>query len=129
MISEDPVPPVGADETLTRYVFFDDHIRQSGVNYRAFLPPKPNFDLSVNRLRDCDDDEIWGIGNLVGAESGRQLRGRADFKVAECPIPVVADPIEGNPNHAIIQFPSAKQDQIRIAQEIVANAVALRIPG
>ena len=95
--------------------------------------PYPHEDLSVNRHRDCTEDEIWEFGFGVARFRGKTLYGRSDIAVTDCKfdsLDVVAKPIQDhpsgvpdNPNHAdIVGYPDKKEDQISLAQKLADKA-------
>ncbi len=127
MINADPVPPVSNDEMLSRFVLHSNEFRRSDntVRPKLFLP-YTRTDLSVNRHRDSNEQEIWDIGRKVAADRRLTLYGRTEIEAARCrikPLDVLAKPLPGNPNHAdITGFPTAKEDQISYAQKLAAAA-------
>ena len=133
MFDPNNIPPVENDELLARYATQSNHFRSSDklVKKSLFLP-HPYQELSVTRHREAIDDEIWLAGYHVAAASNRTLYGRADIRADDCKIDtlrVVAEPTTDNPNHAdIAGWPSAKQDQISLAQKLAAVATNLITP-
>ncbi len=126
MIDPASVPPVAADELLARFVLQRSHVRSDRtVKPDAFLPP-PNLELSVIRHRSAEPAELWAVGRAVAAKRQRTLYGRADVQTSvllEHRLSVVADAIEGNPNHANVSgWPADKAAQKNIAQEVAAVA-------
>jgi len=89
------------------------------VKYSAFLPPS-NRRLSVFRISNLGENEIWGIGNSIGAEREITLLARADIKaesVMETGLEIESDanpPLHSN----IIGWPDA-------ASEIKLKAIEL----
>jgi len=126
VLDEKNIPAVELDEIVARYL-------QSKRNIRADKSIKPDEFVpfsqvarSVNRHRDCSEDEIWQFGRQVAAQTSTPLLGRTDVLVSHCTIgelSVKAAPVPGNPNHAdIVGYPSAKSDQKALALKIAANA-------
>lgn len=133
MIESDPVPPVDDDELLARFIVNSNEFRNSDntVKPKLFLPFN-RVVLSVNRHRDCTEDEIWDVGALVAAARNCTFYGRSDISAKECnvaPLKVVAVPIKGNPNHAdITGYPATKAEQMSLATKLAAAAGARKIP-
>lgn len=126
MIDENNVPPVDPDETVARYIINKRNVRaDKSIKPDEFIPYS-YVDLSVNRHRDCTEDEIWHFGQQVAAQRGKDLLGRTDLIAEACsivPLSVVAKPITGNPNHAdITGYPTEKADQKALALKIAAEA-------
>ena len=99
--------------------------------------PHPYEELSVTRLIQITDDEVWRVGQAVAAARTppRTLYGRGDVLAAtyrsQPNLDVVADPVEGNPNHAnVTGWPPADDEtaQIMIAKEIAAVAKFVPLP-
>jgi len=127
MIDDDNIPPVADDEWLARFIVNSNEFRQDDtVRPKLFMPYK-FVALSVNRHRDCTEEEIWDVGFEVAEMRQRTLYGRADIKAASAriaPLDVVAKPLmPRNPNHAeIVGFPPAKEDQQALAVKLAAAA-------
>lgn len=126
MIDDDNIPPVANDECLARFIVNSNEFRPDNtVKPKLFMPYK-FVALSVNRHRDCTDEEIWNVGHEVAETRQKKLYGRADIKTALAriaPLDVVASPLPANPNHAEIRgFPSAKEDQQALAVKLAAAA-------
>ena len=132
MIDADPIPPVEDDELLARFLVNKDDFRaDKTVRPRAFLPFS-YVELSVNRHRDSNEQELWEIGQQVALLRDRTLHGRTDILASDCriePLDVKAhplakpkDPID-NPNHAnVVDYPAAKEDQMSLAQKLADKA-------
>ena len=113
MIDPNNVPSVEQDEILARYVLEKKLVydKDKSAKPRLFYPYR-HVELSVNRHRDCTDNEIWHFGFGVAKFRGKKLHGRCDISVADCTfdsLSVVAKPIKNhpmgvpdNPNHADI---------------------------
>jgi len=126
------VPDVDAGEMTARFIVSKRHFNKqtSTLKADAFVP-HPYEELSVTRLIEITEDEIWSVGRDVAAARTppRTLRGRGDVLAAtylrQENLQVVADPVEGNPNHAYVTgWPSADEEtaQVMIAKEIAAVA-------
>lgn len=127
MIDSMKVPPVESHESLARFVLQSSHIRKSDGSLKldAFMPP-PNLELSVSRHLFATEDELWTIAKSIADPLGKTLYGRGDIRAGTCQglkLHVQADPVEGNPNHAIItRWPTDKPAQKSIAQQLAATA-------
>ena len=128
MIDPENVPDVHETELLTRFLLSKSHIRADGtIKPNAFIP-HPYEDLSVNRHRDATEAGTWSIGHAIARNRNdkKTLKGRADIiaiKFIKQRLKVEADPIEGNPNHAIVlRWPKEKPAQKAIALEICKDA-------
>lgn len=128
MLDPGSVPPVDAEEMLSRFVLTRRHINQQSQLLKAdAFVPHPHTELSVTRGRDATDAEIWQVGQRVAEKRAKTLVGRGDAIAATYwgqRLKVVADPVAGNPNHAnVAGWPSDdKPAQKLIAQEIAAVA-------
>ena len=132
MIHPDNVPPVDDSEILARFIVNSNEYRKDNdtVRPKLFMPFKW-VDLSVNRHRECSEDEIWQIGVDVSKWRQCSFYGRSDIAASACriePLRVVERPLEGNSNHAeITDFPPKKEDQMSLAIKLAASA-SKRIP-
>jgi hypothetical protein len=132
MLNPANVPDVDAEEMTARFVVSKRHINKQTLTLKAdAFVPHPYDTLSVTRLIEITEDEIWAVGRDVAAARTppRTLRGRGDVLAAtyvgQENLKVVAEPVEGNPNHAnVIGWPSANDEtaQVMIAKEIAAVA-------
>jgi hypothetical protein len=118
--------PVAADEWLSRYILYSNHIRNSNntIKPNAFMP-HPHQDLSVTRHLDLEQEAIWSLGEDVARERGKQLYGRAVNQAStyiEQKLKVLPDPLFGNPNHANVTGWPDKEAQKIIAMEIAAKS-------
>ncbi len=132
MLDPGNVPDVDAEEMTARFVVSKRHINRQTLTLKAdAFVPHPYEALSVTRLIEITEDEIWAVGRNVAAARTppRTLRGRGDVLAAtylrQDNLKVVADPVEGNPNHAnVTGWPSPDDEagQVMIAKEIAAVA-------
>jgi len=129
VLDKDKVPPVDPDETVERYIINHRNVRADNTIKPDEFVPYSYVDLSVNRHRDCTQEEIWQFGQQVADQRSKDLLGRTDIAVADCSIEqlsVVSEPIDGNPNHAdITGYPPKKADQKALAAKIAAQASEL----
>ena len=139
MIDPKDVPSVDDDEMLARYILAGEKtkslrklVRPDETIKPQLFMPYPHRDLSVNRHRDCSEDEIWSFGKAVAAYRDRTFHGRSDISVADCaldslevlakPIPPPPD-VPANPNHAdIVGFAEKKEDQLSLAAKLAERA-------
>ncbi len=112
---------------LARFIVSSSEFRDDGtVRPKLFMPYK-RVVLSVNRHRDCTDQEIWRFGYDVARKRKRRFYGRSDIQASSCRIgPLDVNPVPllpTNPNHAdVTGFPSAKEDQQALAIKLAASA-------
>lgn len=126
------VPDVGPDEELTRYLMFSRWIRADDtVKYEAFMPPG-DLELSVTRLRDASEVEIWEAGRDVARQSNRTLHGRTDLSTGAFVsrgLKVLKDPVIANPNHAkVTSWSMEKSHQMIVAKQIAASQKRKPVP-
>ena len=143
MIDPDNVPDVDDEEMLARFIVAGQSkkslrklVRENETVKPQLFVPYSHVEISVNRHRDCTDDEIWQFGKIVATVQQKTLHGRCDIEASSCkigPLKVKAsqirdhDTVPDNPNHAdITGYPTKKDDQISLAQKLAASA-SLRI--
>jgi len=120
-------PALGNDELLARFVLRSSWVRRDGtIRPDAFVPP-PNLQLSVSRHTGRSTSELWRRGEAVAAARDVRLVGRADIRVervrAAKPLNAIADPIEGDPGHAlIVGWASEKPTQKMMAMQLAGDA-------
>lgn len=121
-----PAPPVtiADEEALARYVYVRSHIRADGTLRPDALIPHPYPDLSVNRHHGLTEEQVWAAGRTLRP---LPLVGRADISARAFRthrLRVHADPVEGNPRHALVlDWPAEKSAQKSIVQQLLATAV------
>lgn len=118
--------PIDPTETLTRFLYFKNHYRplDHTVRHAAFMPPKNKL-LSVFRIFDLRENEVWRLGDTLRTESPL---GRADLKtivVTESGLTVDADDIP--PRHANIMGWSDESSEIKLKAMILAEKALLRL--
>jgi hypothetical protein len=127
MIDADNIPAVADDELLARFIVNSNEFRSDNtVRPKLFIPYK-YVALSVNRHRDCSEEEIWNVGYSVAEERQRALHGRSDIRALSCrigPLDVAPKPLlPANPNHAdVTGFPTTKEDQQALAVKLASAA-------
>lgn len=128
-----PVPEVGRNETLSRFILSRSHFRPSdGTAKQNAFVPHPHTALSVNRDLEATVDETWQAGLRVANQRSKTLYGRADALAATYlsqSLNAEAKPLAGNPNHVnVVDWPEDKAAQKNIAQEIAAVATFRATP-
>jgi hypothetical protein len=123
---------VGDDETLARFVMFQNWIRQDGtVRPDAFIPPK-DLHLSMTRHIGLTATEIWRVGENVADQRAIELFGRADLTVRDVSsvgLTTQSAAFPENPNHAhVIGWPPDKPSQKSLAQQLAAMSVYVPKP-
>lgn len=126
MKGSEPMPPVAADEPLSRFVLHRSHFRQDQTLKADPFIPHPHADLSVTRHLDLDDNALWDIAENVARQTEKTLYGRAENNADTYQghqLAVVAAPVPGNRNHAnVTGWPSEKPAQKIIALQIASNS-------
>ena len=132
MLDPDNLPDVESNELTARFIAEKRHLNRSTdppvVKAEAYMPRKNEEGVSITRLVQITDEEVWAIGKAMAASRTppRTLRGRADVLVATFQgqgLQVKPVPVDGNPNHAEAQgWPALESDQLMIAKEIAAVA-------
>lgn len=117
--------PVAASERLARFLLSSRHFSRENrrVKPDAFIP-HPYAELSVFRVKDLEEEQIWQIGKQIAEPQGKPLYARAEIPVGE----VLASglqvvPNEPPPHHANI-IGWARDD--RAAQRLVAAVLSAR---
>lgn len=146
MIDPNNVPDFEVDEVVARFILAGQSKKSLRKLVRADETIKPllflpydHIELSVNRHRDCTENEIWGFGEGVAGYRNLVLHGRSDIHVEDCKfdtLEVLAKPIQNdpngvpdNPNHAdIVGFPAKKEDQLSLAGKLAAKATDRLLP-
>lgn len=69
-------------ELISRFIFSSRQCSGGRVNYAAFLPPSERLEISVYRIQDLSEEEIWEIDNqYVSGLRGKTSYGRADLNI------------------------------------------------
>ncbi len=78
---------VDKEEPITRYLFKDDFtISNSNIKPVAFAPSKKTKNLSVYRIKDAHENDIWDIGRqYVTAlrSDNKEVLARADLYASD----------------------------------------------
>ena len=132
MLDPENLPEVESYELTARFIAEKRHLylntNPPTIRPNAYMPRKNEKGVSVTRLVQITDNEVWEIGRSMAANRTppRTLRGRADVLVATFQgqgLEVYPVPEEGNPNHAEASgWPTLESDQLMIAKEIAAVA-------
>jgi hypothetical protein len=119
---------VSPSEPLARYLTSSKHYspQMQSVRPAAFLPPPPEYHLSVFRIYGLTTEDVCQIGQrkVISNMPGRTLHGYANivaqsFQDANLTI----DPDNNPARHAsVVGWPEDKQQQVSIAQELAASA-------
>ncbi len=125
------LPEVTDGELVTRYLMFRKWYREDQtIKHEAFIPPR-DLELSVTRLLDASDAELWQIGAHVALKRSTDLHGRADLAVhvfAGEQLSVQADALSDNPNHAkVTGWPTDRARQMIVAKRLAATPGLIRI--
>ena len=95
----------------------------------AFLPRKSAgspWELSVFRIDELGQAEVWRLADLYVVPEGRNIHGRADLTSADIErthAPLWIDFDEDPPRHAnVLGWPEAKDEQLAVAQELALRA-------
>ena len=132
MLDPESLPNVESNELTARFIAEKRHLNRSTtpatVKANAYMPRENEEGVSITRLVQITDAEIWNIGKSMAAnrDPPRTLRGRSDVLVATFRgqgLEVEPVAVYGNPNHAEARgWPSSESDQLMIAKEIAAVA-------
>lgn len=118
-------------DPLTRFINHRSKMRRDAPHSGAFLP-QTDLRLSVFRIYDLSEAEIWRIWDRDVAKDGAPVKGRADFIVGAARRQgLEVEPDSSPPRHAnVIGWPPAEQKdkQKAIAMELANEATLVR-PG
>lgn len=134
LLFESISPEIESDEQLTRYIFTNNYFaRTTGrVKPGAFLKRPSDEYLSVYRIMDLSENEIWELGEEHAAKpSKRKLLARGDVSVSDAlaqDLTVTDEQLP--PRHAGVRgWPLNKSSEKSIAQKIAAEAMLALIPS
>ena len=132
MLDPENLPDVQPDELTARFIAEKRHLNRSTdpptVKANAYMPRENEEGVSITRLVQITEDEVWAIGMAMAANRNppRTLRGRSDVLTATFQgqgLEVKPIAVDGNPNHAeACGWPTLESDQLMIAKEIAAVA-------
>lgn len=127
MMPPEPPADIADEESLARYVYVRGHVRSDGTLRPDALIPHPYPDLSVNRHHGLTEEQVWAVGRTLRP---LPLVGRADLSAIAFRahrLRVRADPVEGNPHHALVlDWPAEKSAQKSIVQQLLATSARFR---
>ena len=119
---------INSQEVIARYITSQRwYSRQKDiVKPQAFMPP-PNLKLSVFRIGNLSEPEIWKIGIkkvINKMNKPTNLHGRADIQALNIlGNNLQIEPDNTPPRHAnIIGWPELKEEQKSMAQELAAKS-------
>lgn len=120
------------DETISRFILSRSHIRYSTgeAKYGAYLPMfnegDDNWETSVFRITELQDQEVWHIGEVnVAQVRSKTLLGRSDLAVLQVrnTNKLNVESAEPPDRHAVIVgWPAEKYDQIELAKYLAEEA-------
>lgn len=75
---------VSPGEKLTRFIRYGSHFSDvtNRVRPDAFLPHKNEVDISVFRISELTEDEVWKIGQKYVQTEQRPVKARADISAS-----------------------------------------------
>ncbi len=120
-------------EAITRFAFQSGHHSLTELKWKAFEPR--NGELSIFRVHEMGDAEIWDIGiNHVGKLQKRPPKCRKDFLVKivrELGLDVVSE-TKSHPRHGnIIHWPEHESEVLLMSKKVAAavnSPAALKFP-
>jgi hypothetical protein len=129
----DRVPAVvSSDERISRFIFYQRHIKGGEISAAAFLPSRTTQDTSVYRTNRCSEKKVWLLGNLFVEglrRDGRTIVARGDViskAVFDQNLKIVST-THPHPRHAVIcNWPGDKFRQ-RIKAMALAQKARLHI--
>lgn len=128
LLKLDRVPAVvSSGERISRFIFYQRHIKGGEIRAAAFLPSRTSEDTSVYRTDGCSEKKVWLLGNLFVERlrrDGRTVLARGDVisgTVFGQDLKIISTP-RPHPRHAVIcNWPDDKPQQL-----IKAMALALK---
>ncbi len=121
-----PEPVVDPSETVSRFLLKDDlRPDRETIKHSAFMPPSSNPELSVFRVSDLSDQQIWALAAEKVEPARGHIIGRGDLLVSQ----VVAMKLTVSPDidlvsrHAnIAGWPADRDLRATIAKDLAALA-------
>lgn len=119
-------PNVDPSETLSRFLVNGD-IRASDntIRHGAFLPPASNLKLSVFRVYNFSDGQIWALAAEKVEPARGPVIGRGDLSVAkiiENKLKVMPDKDPASRHADIVEWPDNRDLRATIAKVLAAHA-------
>ena len=117
---------------VTRFIINRSlRLKEAGFRLKtvAFLPKATEsgrLELSVFRIDDLGEEDVWELALKHVVPSGRNVHGRGDLKrtqieTTEPPLRLAMD--EKPPRHgSVVDWPDAKDERLALAQALVARA-------
>lgn len=128
LLKLDRVPAVvSSDERISRFIFYQRHIKGGEIRAAAFLPSNTSQDASVYRTDGCSEKKVWLLGDLFVERlrrDGRTIIARGDViseTVFGQDLKIISTP-RPHPRHAVIRDWPVDKPQ----QHIKAMALALK---
>ncbi len=126
---------IKAEEPIVRYIFSKSHfsIENHRAKYGAFVPPRASDEVSVYRIIDLEDDEIWRLGDeKVAVHVEKDIKARADLgvhQVIDIGLEVIPE-TKPHPRHANIMGWPDDRDEIRqLAIELAESSSFSKRPA
>lgn len=123
---EEVSPEVSSEEIIGRFINQRSYYRPSEgtVKHNAFMPAS-NGELSVYRISNLINEQVWAIGDEFVANRGRNILGHAKV-LASCitteGLLILSKP-KPHPLHAdVVNWPESKSEQKLKAMLLAANA-------
>ena len=120
-------------ETISRFIFSSRQCSGGQAKYAAFLPPQESSEISVYRIQDLTEEEIWKIDDkYVSGLRGKKSHGRADLNIDLLPnLNLTIDPNgDPHPRHANVCFSEGmmKDNQKLTAMKLAEASIFIPRP-
>jgi hypothetical protein len=116
---------ISPSEFVSRYLI-KENIRSDGVvRHGAFIPPAFNLKLSVFRIYDLSDEDIWALAVEKVEPARGKVIGRGDLRVSgiiENNLLVEPDEDHGSRHADIVGWPNDRNHRATIAKVLAALA-------
>jgi len=116
---------------LARFIFQKSQFSRTPAKPKqgAFLPHPSTLRISALWRDGLSEQNIWNIGDSLGAARSKQPLARADFDaatVSEAKLTIEPDPLPQIPQHLnLCGWPSEKDKQKAIALELCARSTLI----
>lgn len=123
------------EERLTNYIFEKRFFSHQRVKVQAFRPRRPSsgppeFQLSVYRTEECEESEIWDLGDTYVRDQRQDHKppiiARGDIKAREAfdqQLQVVSSPQPHFLHADIVDWPEGEEHRLMKAVELANKAV------
>lgn len=106
---------------MIAFLFSKKHfsVEKMEVKFQAFIPK--GTDISVYRISDLSEPEVWEIGRKYVQREGRSIKARADFfakDVYENDLKVIPETTPHERHANITPFPEDKRKRDHIAKRL-----------